>query len=155
MNSFKISTYEYENYEYVIKENLGLVYHIVNRFKVSAFDREDLVQVGMMGLFAAARSFDLNRGVKFSTYAVPFILGNIKKELRTKVCFLTDEEVDNIPDKTLTHIEIIPDLDEEELKLYQMRIVYHMSQKSIAEELKINQSTISRKLKKILLKLKK
>lgn len=71
----------YRNYDYIVKDNIGLVYHIVNRFYVTPFEKDDLIQAGLMGLYYAARRFDENKGFKFSTYATPYILGEIKKEL--------------------------------------------------------------------------
>lgn len=69
-------------YAYIVEENLGLVYKVIKRFRVNHFDRDDLVQAGMMGLLRAAYTFDIARGIKFSTYAVPFIIGAIKKEFK-------------------------------------------------------------------------
>lgn len=68
------------SYEYLIKKHQGLVYHIVNRFNVSPFDRDDLIQAGMLGLLEAIKKYNINYNTKFSTYAVPYILGSIKKE---------------------------------------------------------------------------
>lgn len=68
------------SYEYLVKENQGLVYHIVNRFHVSSFDRDDLIQAGMMGLLEAIKKYDINKDTAFSTYAVKYILGSVKKE---------------------------------------------------------------------------
>ena len=68
------------SYEYLVKKHQGLVYHIVNRFNVSSFDRDDLIQAGMMGLLEAIKKYNINYNTKFSTYAIPYILGNIKKE---------------------------------------------------------------------------
>lgn len=68
------------SYEYLVKKHQGLVYHIVNRFNVSSFDRDDLIQAGMMGLLEAIKRYDISYNTKFSTYAIPYILGNIKKE---------------------------------------------------------------------------
>lgn len=68
--------------EQVIEENIGLVKAIASRFYVSDFDRDDLIQVGMYGLWKAAYHFDESKGVKFSTYCIKYILGEMKKELR-------------------------------------------------------------------------
>ena len=68
------------SYEYLVKEHQGLVYHIVNRFHVSNFDRDDLIQAGMMGLLEAIKRYDINKDIAFSSYAVKYILGNVKKE---------------------------------------------------------------------------
>lgn len=186
------------SYEYLIKENQGLVYHIVNRFQVSAFDRDDLIQAGMMGLLAAAKRYDINRDIAFSTYAIPYIIGNVKKEyykqnsiissvyygklinnikkdinnynyhelakkykttvenvivaanFSNNITYLKEEEIDLIADEEGNRLELdISMLNEEELIIYQMRVLNNMTQREIAEKLDINQSTISRKLKNI------
>lgn len=182
------------SYEYLVKQNQGLVYHIVNRFHVSPFDRDDLIQAGMMGLLEAIKKYDINKDVAFSTYAVKYILGNVKKEyakqnsvitndyyrsliqnvqldeekdyhklakkykttvdniivavnFQNKISYLKEEEIDLIKDES-KNIDL-SDLDDLEYQIYQLRFLYHLSQKEIASKLQINQSTISRKLKKI------
>ena len=68
--------------EVLIEKNLGLVHHIVRRFVGRGCDPEDLFQIGTIGLIKAIDNFDLKLGVKFSTYAVPMITGEIKRFLR-------------------------------------------------------------------------
>lgn len=68
--------------ETLIEENLGLVRHIVKRFAGRGYDMEDLFQIGCIGLMKAIDKFDLNYAVRFSTYAVPMIQGEIKRFLR-------------------------------------------------------------------------
>ncbi len=68
--------------EVLIENNLGLVHHIVRRFMNRGHDLEDLFQIGTIGLMKAIDKFDLSVGVKFSTYAVPMITGEIKRFLR-------------------------------------------------------------------------
>ena len=68
--------------EKLIEENLGLVRHIVKRFLERGYDAEDLFQIGCIGLMKAIDKFDLHFDVKFSTYAVPMIQGEIKRFLR-------------------------------------------------------------------------
>lgn len=68
--------------EVLIEGNLGLVHHIVKRFNGRGYDLEDLFQIGTIGLMKAIDKFDLSVGVKFSTYAVPMITGEIKRFLR-------------------------------------------------------------------------
>ena len=68
--------------EVLIEKNLGLVHHIVRRFAGRGYDLEDLFQIGTIGLIKAIDNFDLKLGVKFSTYAVPMITGEIKRFLR-------------------------------------------------------------------------
>lgn len=68
--------------EVLIENNLGLVHHIVRRFAGRGYDMEDLFQIGVIGLIKAIDKFDLTLGLKFSTYAVPMIAGEIKRFLR-------------------------------------------------------------------------
>jgi len=68
--------------EVLIENNLGLVHHIVKRFLGRGHDAEDLFQIGSIGLMKAIDKFDLSYDVKFSTYAVPMISGEIKRFLR-------------------------------------------------------------------------
>ncbi len=62
--------------------NSGLVNGLAYRFRGRGTDFEDLVQIGSIGLLKAIRSFDLSRGFAFSTYAVPLIIGEIRRFLR-------------------------------------------------------------------------
>lgn len=66
----------------VIESNLGLVHFIVRRFLNRGYDAEDLFQIGCIGLVKAVDQFDTGYEVKFSTYAVPLITGEIKRFLR-------------------------------------------------------------------------
>ena len=66
----------------LIEENLGLVHHIVKRFLNRGYDAEELFQIGCIGLMKAIDHFDTDYDVKFSTYAVPLIMGEIKRFLR-------------------------------------------------------------------------
>lgn len=68
--------------EVLIENNLGLVHHIVKRFLGRGYDPEDLFQIGVIGLMKAIDKFDLKLEVRFSTYAVPMITGEIKRFLR-------------------------------------------------------------------------
>ena len=64
------------------EENLGLVHLCANRFKGKGIEYEDLYSAGCIGLLKAVKAFDTERGVKFSTYAVPVIIGEIKRLFR-------------------------------------------------------------------------
>ena len=68
--------------ELIVKNNLGLVWSIVHRFKNNYYDKEDLFQIGCIGLMKAINNFDVHYGVQFSTYAVPIIMGEIKRYFR-------------------------------------------------------------------------
>ncbi len=66
----------------VVTENVGLVWSIVRRFANRGHEMEDLFQIGSIGLIKAIDKFDSSYEVKFSTYAVPMITGEIKRFLR-------------------------------------------------------------------------
>ncbi len=66
----------------LVQKNLGLVHSVVKKFSNSPYEAEDLFQIGCMGLLKAIHKFDLSYDVRFSTYAVPMILGEIKRFLR-------------------------------------------------------------------------
>ena len=66
----------------ICRENMRLVQSIAARFIGRGTELSDLVQIGSVGLWKAVRGFDLSRGLKFSTYAVPMITGEIKRFLR-------------------------------------------------------------------------
>ena len=66
----------------LVEENAGLVWCVVKRFHNRGVETEDLFQIGNIGLIKAIDKFDLSYDVKFSTYAVPMISGEIKRFLR-------------------------------------------------------------------------
>lgn len=64
------------------EDNLGLVHLCANKFRGRGIEYEELYSAGCIGLLKAVKAFDYNRGVQFSTYAVPVILGEIKRLFR-------------------------------------------------------------------------
>ncbi|NLJ17094.1 MAG: sigma-70 family RNA polymerase sigma factor [Clostridiales bacterium] len=70
------------NNDSFIEENLGLVHSLANRFRGRGIEYEELYSAGCMGLVKAANNFEPERGLKFSTYAVPVILGELKRLFR-------------------------------------------------------------------------
>lgn len=71
-----------ENRNITVENNIGLVHACVKRFKDRGVEYDDLFQAGCVGLIKAADNFDESRGFSFSTYAVPVILGEIKRIFR-------------------------------------------------------------------------
>lgn len=65
-----------------VEENIGLVYACAKRFLNRGLEYDDIVQAGCIGLVKASKSFEKERGVRFSTYAVPVILGEMKQLFR-------------------------------------------------------------------------
>ena len=68
--------------EQYIKGNLRLVLSVIQRFSGSRENVDDLFQIGCIGLIKAIDNFDITQNVRFSTYAVPMILGEVKRYLR-------------------------------------------------------------------------
>jgi len=66
----------------LVSLNLGLVWSIVKRFNNRGYELEDLFQIGSIGLLKAIEKFDFSYDVKFSTYAVPMIMGEIRRYIR-------------------------------------------------------------------------
>jgi RNA polymerase sporulation-specific sigma factor len=66
----------------LVSYNLGLVRSVLKRFANRGYEKEDLYQLGCIGLVKAIEKFDFNYNVRFSTYAVPMIIGEIKRFLR-------------------------------------------------------------------------
>ena len=66
----------------LVENNIGLVWSIVRRFQNRGHETDDLFQIGCIGLIKAINKFDISFEVKFSTYAVPMIIGEIKRFLR-------------------------------------------------------------------------
>lgn len=64
------------------EKNMGLVHSLANRFRGRGIEYEELFSAGCVGLVKAAKGFDEGRGLQFSTYAVPVILGEIKRLFR-------------------------------------------------------------------------
>lgn len=66
----------------LVENNVGLVWSIVKRFQNRGYEVDDLFQIGSIGLIKAINKFDVSYDVKFSTYAVPMIIGEIKRFIR-------------------------------------------------------------------------
>ena len=68
--------------EKLILDNVGLIWSVVRRFTNRGYESDDLFQIGSIGLMKAVDKFDLSYDVKFSTYAVPMITGEIRRFIR-------------------------------------------------------------------------
>lgn len=66
----------------LVENNQGLIWSIVKRFSNRGYELEDLYQIGMIGFIKSIRNFDINFEVRLSTYAVPYILGEVKRFIR-------------------------------------------------------------------------
>ncbi len=78
----KVKAGDEEAREVFIRENLRLVLSVIQRFSGRGEQMDDLFQVGCIGLIKALDNFDLSHNVRFSTYAVPMIVGELRRHLR-------------------------------------------------------------------------
>ena len=143
--------------EYLVESNIKLVVKIANRFSVNAYDKEDLIQAGLYGLYKAARKYDISKGNKFSTYAVYYIIGAMKDELK-KIRFVKEnnevvlkEDLNEVKSNYLNLDKF--DFNKIEKELLMLRLTYGYTQNEIAKYLNISQSTVSRLLKSIKIKI--
>ena len=93
--------------EVLISSNLGLVRSGVSKFLNIGYDRDDLFQLGSIGLIKAIYKFDPKFNVKFSTYAVPMILGEIKRYLRDDGMVKVSRSLKQIAIKAKTTSELL------------------------------------------------
>ena len=112
--------------------NMRLVLSLVKRFRIKNLGADDVFQAGCVGLIKALDGFDLSVGVKFSTYAVPMIIGEIKRYLRDGNSLRVSRSIRDMAYKVLKAREAIEERDEEatieriaeELKVAQREVVY-------------------------------
>ena len=98
---------EFEPRNKMVEENLGLVYMVAKKFSGRGVDFEDIVQIGSVGLIKAAKNFDIGFDVKFSTYAVSMILGEIKRYFRDDGIVKIPRKTKEISIKIRTSIEVL------------------------------------------------
>lgn len=108
----------------LVEGNLKLVLSILKRFTSRCENMDDLFQVGCVGLLKAIDNFDLSHEVKFSTYAVPMILGEVRRYLRDNNSIRVSRSLKDIAYKTLKYKEEViaktgkePDIEEIAKKL--------------------------------------
>ena len=91
----------------IVKENSGLIWSTVKRFAGRGTDMEDLFQIGSIGLIKSIDRFDESYGVKFSTYAVPMIIGEIRRFLRDDGMIKVSRNIKELSNKIKTVSEAV------------------------------------------------
>ena len=166
-----------EKMEILINKNIGLIWSIVKKFIGRGYETEDLYQIACMGFIKAIKRFDKSYCVKFSTYAVPYILGEIKKFIRDdgiikvsrsikelgfkvfmesinddiyerKISSNLDEQ-SKIIDKIAVE-ELVENLNTRDKEIIKLRFYNEKTQMQVAEILGISQVQVSRIEKRIL-----
>ncbi len=91
----------------LVEKNVGLVWSIVKRFQNRGYEIDDLYQIGSIGLIKAINKFDASYEVKFSTYAVPMIIGEIKRFIRDDGIIKVSRSLKEIASKARITKEIV------------------------------------------------
>ena len=162
----KIKAGDKEARERYIKGNLRLVLSVIKRFGNSSENADDLFQIGCIGLMKAIDNFDTTLMVRFSTYAVPMIMGEIRRYLRDNSSIRVSRSLkdtaykgdtlyvmDQISDKknkedywleNLSLQEAMNRLGERERHIIDMRFYEGKTQMEVAQEIGISQAQVSR-----------
>ena len=98
---FKIKSGQNELKEYFLLANARLVLSAVQKFRNTKESSDDLFQVGMLGLIKALDNFDATLGLKFSTYAVPMVIGEIRRFVREGTAFKVGRSVRDVAYKAV------------------------------------------------------
>ncbi len=93
--------------DYLVENNIGLVWSCVKRFRNRGHETEDLFQIGCIGLLKAIQKFDISYDVKFSTYAVPMIIGEIKRFIRDDGIIKVSRSLKELSVKAMTVKELL------------------------------------------------
>lgn len=91
----------------LVEKNIGLVWSIVKRFQNRGYEVDDIFQIGSIGLIKAINKFDKSFEVKFSTYAVPMIIGEIKRFIRDDGIIKVSRSLKEIANKARVTKEVM------------------------------------------------
>ena len=128
--------------ESLVKNNMGLVYNIAKRFVGRGYEIEDLNQIGAMGLVKSIKKFDTNYNVQLSTYAVPFIIGEIKRYIRDDGRIKVSRSIKELAVKINQIQKEAMDKNGEELKVEQIAEVLNVPKEEIALALDANSASV-------------
>lgn len=126
-----------------VEKNLGLVHLCANRFRSRGIEYDDLYSAGCIGLLKAAKAFDTERGVRFSTYAVPVILGEIKRLFRDGGTIKVSRSLKELSMKAVRLQEKIIKETGREPQLSELAEKLEVSVENIAEALSVSIPPIS------------
>ena len=129
--------------EVFIKSNLRLVLSVTRRFYNSNENADDLFQIGCIGLIKAIDNFDINQNVKFSTYAVPMIIGEIRRYLRDNSPVRVSRSLKDTAYKALQAKEALIKRSEKEPTITEIAAEIGMSIEDIAMALDAIQTPVS------------
>ena len=131
-----------QSLEELVKNNMGLVFNIVNRFLGRGIDREDLIQIGTIGLIKSIQKFDINFNVQFSTYAVPFILGEIKRAIRDDGSIKVSRSIKELATKIMQIQKEAIEKNGEKMKIEKIAEILQVPKEEIALALDASSASI-------------
>ena len=134
---------EEEVKEELIKGNLKLVLSVLKNFTGRADNLDDLFQVGVIGLIKAIDNFDLNHEVRFSTYAVPMILGEIKRYLRDNNSLRVSRSIKDLAYKALKVKDELILKENKEPKAFEIAKRLHIPEWQVVQALNSLKDTVS------------
>ena len=126
-----------------INGNLKLVLSVIKRFRNSNDNADDLFQIGCVGLIKAIDNFDLSQNVQFSTYAVPMIIGEIRRYLRDNNPIRVSRSVRNLAYKALMAKEHLLKSTHTEPSIEQVAKLVGVSKEEVAASLDAIQDPVS------------
>ena len=139
----KIKAGDEEAKEQYIKGNLRLVLSVIKRFSGSSENPDDLFQIGCIGLIKSIDNFDPTIGVKFSTYAVPMIIGEIRRYLRDNNSIRVSRSLRDTAYKAIHTKEILSKTENKEPTLDEIAAESGISKEDIVFALDAIQSPLS------------
>ena len=139
----RIDNGDKEARELFIKGNLRLVLSIIQRFNNATENVDDLFQIGCIGLIKALDNFDRTMGVKFSTYAVPMIIGEIRRYLRDNNSIRVSRSLRDTAYKAIYAKEHLSKLNQREPTLCEIAAEIGVDKESITVALDAIQSPVS------------
>lgn len=124
--------------EEFVKKNLGLVHSCANRFRGRFIEYDDLFSAGCVGLLKAIDGFDENRGIMFSTYAVPAILGEMKRLFRDGGALKVSRSLKDLSMKTIRERERYMKEFSREPTLSELAEILEVSMETVVEALNVS-----------------
>ena len=125
------------------EENLGLVHLCANKFRGRGIEYDELYSAGCIGLLKAVKAFDAERGVKFSTYAVPVILGEIKRLFRDGGTVHVSRSLKELSLKIQRICEDFRQKEGREPVISELAVLSGESEADVSEALCVSQPTLS------------
>ena len=129
--------------ETLIKNNSGLVWNIVKRFVGRGYELDDLYQIGSIGLIKAIKRFDVNLDVQLSTYAVPYIMGEIKRFIRDDGIIKVSRQTKELSIKIKQIQNEYLNKNGEELTITKLSQILNVSKEEIAAAIESNNTVNS------------